>query len=145
MPASSAIVSRPRYLHANGSEACDETWLRACSEGERTNDGQDQGETARVARLDGDLQSDQLSYLLLAGNTNLTRVRASTSCLAYRFGGLKASNSRWRKQSAKQSLLGKLSRGRHQSTDLVAFIQTFAATKNPKSTSAHRLPGLGRR
>lgn len=144
MPVSSAVVSRPRYLHVNGSEGCDETWA-PCVLRRRTNDMARVKRRAYLAGLDGDLQSDQLSYLLLAGNTNLTRVRASTSCLAYRFGGLKASNSRWRKQSAKQSLLGKLSRGRHQSTDLVAFIQTFAATKNPKSTSAHRLPGLGRR
>ena len=38
------------------------------------------------------------------------------------------------KQSANPSLLSKLWRGRHhQSTDLVASIQTFAAAKRPES------------
>lgn len=139
MPASSAIVSRPRYLHANGSEACDETWLRACSEGERTNDGQDQGETARVARLDGDLQfcsaissrwGTQIS--LVSGRVHAVWHTDSADSRPVRVDGANRVQTRQALERA-SSITG------------AGGVHPDFHTPHPRWTSAHRLPGLGRR
>jgi hypothetical protein len=150
VPASSAIVSRPRYLHANGSEACDDkTWLRACSLGERTNDNnqdQDQGETARVARLGWTGTCSMLSYLHVSppGGEHKSHSYPGEYLANLRLAiPIRRTPDLWQSMAQTECKLGKLWRGRHQSTELVAFIQTLAA--HPRWTSAHRLPGLGRR
>lgn len=95
-----------------------------------------QGETARLARLDGGACS-LFSYLLSVGNTNHTRIRTSTGCLAIRIRRTRGQQETMAQTECEQTLLGKLSRGRHQPTEMVAFIQTFTA--HPKWTSALRL------
>jgi len=115
VPASSAVVSRPRYLHANGSEACDETWLRAQTANERYR----QGETARVARLEGDLQSIQLSSSGWEHKSHALCVCKRATCCS----GIPRRRPRSQEKSMAQTectraLLGKLWRGRHQPTDI---------------------------